>query len=356
MNVRGFILVFESGGNKTIRADDAIYKIGTSLDHSLINQLLEGFRFADHAQVIQEHIPEPGINQVSGGVLGASQIKVHISPILVGLLADNGFVIVRVHIAEIIGGRAGESGHRIQFNRMPLLCFPILRPSHRRFAGFRRQILVDFRHFQRQFGFIQHIGHIVLVIHGERFAPIALTAENGVPQAVIDLAFADASCFDLLGYFGNRLFDLQAVQHTAVDHFSLFGVIRTFAQVDGMTVVDDRNNRQIKFSGEGIVPAIVCGNRHNGARSVAGKHIFADPYGDGFIRKGIHGVRAGEHAGHGLHLALAFPFRAFGDIFQVIRHRFLLFRGGQWFYVFAFRRQYHKTHSVYGIRTSGEYF
>ena len=57
-----------------IRDRYTVHEIGTSLDHSLIDQFLEGFFLASDTDVIQEHIPETGIDQVTGSVFGASQV------------------------------------------------------------------------------------------------------------------------------------------------------------------------------------------------------------------------------------------------------------------------------------------
>ena len=40
---------------------------------------------------------------MTGGVLGTSQIEVNALPVAVGLLANQSFVVVRVHIAQIVG-------------------------------------------------------------------------------------------------------------------------------------------------------------------------------------------------------------------------------------------------------------
>ena len=100
----------------------------------------------------------------------------------------------------------------------------------------------------------------------------------------------------------------------------------------------------------------MCRYSHNSSCSVAGQYIFADPYRYSLICKRIDSIRACEYAGYSFYFALAFSFRPFGHIFQIICYFLFLLRGCQRFYIFAFGCQYHKTYSIYGIRTGGEDF
>ena len=83
-------------------ADIAINEVRTTLNHSLVDQLLERLVFADITQIIQELIPETTIDQVSSSMFATTQIQIHLSPIIVRLLADQCLVIVRIHVAQII--------------------------------------------------------------------------------------------------------------------------------------------------------------------------------------------------------------------------------------------------------------
>ncbi len=119
-----------------------------------------------------------------------SDIKVDIPPVAVSLGAYQLFVIMRIHITEVVGRRTGKTWHCVQFKRAALLGVPVLGTPQRGFAGFGRQVFVDFRQMQRKLVLAEHYGYTVLVIYRERFPPVALAAENGITQAVVYLYFA----------------------------------------------------------------------------------------------------------------------------------------------------------------------
>src|SRR5574344_854196 len=118
--------------------------VGTSLNHSLVNQLFVGFIFANDVDVKEEFIPKAGINQVSGSVFGPPDVQVHILPIFIFLFRNQFVRIMRVHISQIIAAGACKSGHGATFQRISLFCFPIFGACQWRFAGLRWQIFIDF--------------------------------------------------------------------------------------------------------------------------------------------------------------------------------------------------------------------
>ena len=138
---------------------------------------------------MQELIPETGVDQVSGSVFRSSYIKVYVFPVFVHFRVHQCFVVVRVHVAQIVCGRTGESRHGVQFQRedgnvVDLFVFyralvyrvprPFLGVSQWRFACFGGEELVYFRKFQRQTVFVDHVRHSVFVVYRERFPPVAL--------------------------------------------------------------------------------------------------------------------------------------------------------------------------------------
>ena len=50
-------------------------------DHAMAGALVVGLREGDHPQVIEELVPEPGVEQVEGGVLHAAVVPVHLAPV-----------------------------------------------------------------------------------------------------------------------------------------------------------------------------------------------------------------------------------------------------------------------------------
>ena len=111
MDLLRIVLILQSGRNIGFRTLDPIDKVRTPLNHSLIDQFFEGLLFAHIAQIVEEHIPEARIHQVSGRMLDSSDIEVDIAPILIRLFRHELLVVVRIHIAQIVGRRTGKSGH-----------------------------------------------------------------------------------------------------------------------------------------------------------------------------------------------------------------------------------------------------
>ena len=57
----------------------------------------------DDADIIEELVPEAGIQQMQRRVLHAAVVPVDGAPIGFGLFGDRGIRVMRVHIAQIIG-------------------------------------------------------------------------------------------------------------------------------------------------------------------------------------------------------------------------------------------------------------
>ena len=99
-----FILVFQVQRYECVGIFDTIYEVGTSLDHTLVDQFLEWFIFANDTHIIQEFIPETAVNQVTGSMFRTTYIQVYIAPVSVHILIDQSFIIVRIHITQVISG------------------------------------------------------------------------------------------------------------------------------------------------------------------------------------------------------------------------------------------------------------
>ncbi len=89
----------------------AIDEVRASLNHALVDKFLEGLFHHRHANVVQELVPEAGIDEVTRGVLGSANIEVHLLPVFHSLLRKVGLVVVRIHITQIVSARAGKTRH-----------------------------------------------------------------------------------------------------------------------------------------------------------------------------------------------------------------------------------------------------
>ena len=92
------ILILQSCGDKGIGIYYSIYKVGTSLNHSLVYKLAEWLRLHNIAKVVKELVPESGIYKVACCMLCTANVEIHISPVLICLPAHKSALVGRVHI------------------------------------------------------------------------------------------------------------------------------------------------------------------------------------------------------------------------------------------------------------------
>ena len=167
-----------------------IDKVGTTLNHALVDKFLERLVGTRISTVVEELVPEARVDKVTCSMLSTTHIEVNTAPIFVGILAHKSLVVLWIHIAQIVSRRTSETRHGVKFKREYGLVVdkrlvhhfflhgvpsPFLCSSEWRFACLSRLILVNLRQQQRQFLLWNHIRHLVLVINRERLAPISLT-------------------------------------------------------------------------------------------------------------------------------------------------------------------------------------
>ena len=83
--------------------------------HALIDEFVEGLFHNRHSYVVEELVPETGIDKVTGGMLCTANIEVDFLPIIDSLFGEVGFVVARIHIAEIVSAASCETGHGAEF-------------------------------------------------------------------------------------------------------------------------------------------------------------------------------------------------------------------------------------------------
>ena len=69
----------------------------------LADEALERLARRDEAEVEEEFVPEAAVDEVPRGVLGASDVEVHVLPIADCFFRNEGVVVARVHVAEVVG-------------------------------------------------------------------------------------------------------------------------------------------------------------------------------------------------------------------------------------------------------------
>ncbi len=78
------VLVFETVGYEGVSVLDTVDEIATALYHALVDELLEGLFGGGYAYVEEEFVPEAGVDEVSCGMLCASDVEVDVLPVVVG--------------------------------------------------------------------------------------------------------------------------------------------------------------------------------------------------------------------------------------------------------------------------------
>ena len=93
----------------------SVNEIRATLNHTLVHQFLERLVFTAIAGVIEELVPETRINEVTCSMFRTTNIEVDIAPVLISITTDKCLLVLRVHIAQIVGTGTGEARHGVQF-------------------------------------------------------------------------------------------------------------------------------------------------------------------------------------------------------------------------------------------------
>ena len=350
VNLRCLVLVLKTAGNEGICADNPINEVGTTLNHSLIDEFLERLLLAYISEVVEELIPEPRIDKVSRSVLSTTDVQVHIPPVSISLASDKFLIVVRIHIPEIVGAAAGESRHRALLYRITIIC-PILRSSKRRFSGLRRQVFVNLRQLERQFVEWHRSGHPIFEIHRERLAPISLAGKYGITKTVIGLAASQTVSLNIVLGSLNGILHLHSVQETGVYHHS-FLCIKTL--LTHVRTLYQRNNRKIESLCKRIVTAIVSRNRHYGSSTITGKYIFRHPYRHLLSCQRIGSIGTCENAAYCMSLGYSLPFRLLAGLGKIGLHLILPLSHSKLLHPLALRSKHHKSHAKDSISPGSE--
>ncbi|MNS52788.1 hypothetical protein D3C72_855150 [compost metagenome] len=269
-------------------------------DHALVEELLEGLGRGDVAEVVEYLVPEAGVQEVHDRVLRAADVQVDGQPALLGLLAHELLVVVRIHEAQVVPATAGPLGHGVGLaaRRQAGLGIggvdPLRRIGERALTGARRLDLVHLGQGQGQGALGEGLdGAVFEVDDRNRLAPVALAAEDPVAHAVGDLLGADALSFQPGVHLGDRLGLAQPVEEARVD-------VRAVALEGALFHVaafEHRLHRQAEGLGELPVTLVMPGHGHDGARAVGGEHVVRDPDRNFLAVGRVHGHGAGERAG-----------------------------------------------------------
>ena len=212
-----------------------------ALNHTLVDQLFEGFNCGHQTLVVQKLMPHPGVHQVANRVFGAPNVQVHLPPIVHRVLTGELLIVLRVHVAQEVPGRTRRARHGIGFPRHAIRqIHPVRCPRQRCLAARAGFKIVHIGQFQRQVYWRHRLSNAIgIVSHRERLAPVTLATEQGIAQFVVDLAFAQAHTLDAVQHFINGRRHFHAIQKAGIDDDALFIVAGGAGVIGLVDYVDD---------------------------------------------------------------------------------------------------------------------
>ena len=81
-----------------------------------MEEALVGFGCGDGSDVVEEDVPESGVEEVEDGVFGASDVEVGAAPVLFFFYIYRGVGVFGVEVAEVIPAGACPLGHGVGFS------------------------------------------------------------------------------------------------------------------------------------------------------------------------------------------------------------------------------------------------
>ncbi len=113
------------------------------------------------------------------------------------------------------------------------------------------------------------MGYSILIIYGERFSPISLTAKYSISKTIIHLHFAYTLFFYEFLCFGDGVLYFHAIEiefvRRGVDHLAAFGVKTLLTHIRSFY---KRNYRQVEMLCKSIVTAVMSRHCHYSARTI----------------------------------------------------------------------------------------
>ena len=241
--------------------------------HALRRALLIGLRRIDLAEVVEEVVPETGINQVARHMLHAAVVPVDRHPVVNLLSVRELLAVMRVAVAkEIPGGtrplrhgigltlcrtaalRAGAVHERLDLRKRRLTVLTGLKVIH--IGQAERKLLVRNR---------DHTA-VRAVNQRNRLAPVTLTVKGPVLHLELHTRVADALLREEFEHARNRILLVgHTVQEVGVNHDAVAAV----GFLLEIAALNDRDNLSAEALCELVVALVVRRHRHNRAGAVA---------------------------------------------------------------------------------------
>ena len=349
-----------------------VYNIAAALGHFIAvftqNHAVAGsfcirFRTGNSTDIIQELVPETGVQQVQCGMFHTAVVPVYRQPVFHPVPIGKSFVVVGVDITQEIPGGTGPLRHCVCFP----LCraaaagtcgvYPVCNPCQRAVAFACGFVVCQLWQNQRQLVFRYGLpAALFTVYHGYRLAPVTLAGEYPVAQFIVYLFFAYTFFFQVFynGLFG--FFNAHSVQEAAVCHLSAFAVC--ISRFGNIAAFDNLDNRQAELGCKLPVALVMAGNSHNGAGAVGSQYIVGNKNRNFLACNRVYGVYAFQHDAclffgqlGSFHIALFGGSLAVSNYFIII-FQLVLPR----IHIFVLRRNYHICGTEQCVRPGCVYF
>ena len=250
----------------------------------MAGSLFVRFRVRNHADIVQEVVPETGVEQVQSGMFHTAVVPVNRSPVFERFLACKRIVVVRVHIPKEVPGRSCPLGHRICLTFSGTTTAgaggvnPVGMSCQRALAIFTRFKIGNLGQRQRQFALRNRLPAALLTLdHRDRFAPVTLTAKDPVAEFKVDLIASLAVCFQPFNHLCLCIIDRQAGDKTGVNQCTGRDIGKcAFVQVGRGVALNNLNDRQAEFLCKLPVTGIMCRNCHDCTGAVAGQDVVGN--------------------------------------------------------------------------------
>ena len=249
-------------------------------DKSLRRALLIRLRRIDFAEIVEEVMPETGVNQMAGHVLHTAVIPVHRHPVVDLFSVRELLAVVRVAVTKEVprGTRPLRHGIGLTLSRAAALrASAVYEGIH--FRERRLSVLAGLK--------VIHIGQakrkllvgnrdhaaVRAVNQRNRLTPIALAVKRPVFHLKLNTRMSYALLPKELKHARNRILLVgKSVQELGINHNAV-AAVRLFLEIPAL---NDRDNLNIKALCELVVTLVVRRNRHNGTGAVAHHDIVGD--------------------------------------------------------------------------------
>ena len=285
-----FLVTFNDSinrGNPVTFAVFANIVEGICQHHTLTQQLFRWFVRVHHACITHQFVEEAEVEQVHNGVFNTTNVDIHRQPVVSRFGIQHTFFVLRASVARIVPGGLHKGVESVGFTQ----CWHTVNGSFRplRICFNRAGNAVHYHIFRQDHRQLvvrgRHYGTVFQRHHRNRRAPVTLTGNTPVAQAVVHFTLANAHRSQFIGDGVEGRFMVKTVELARVEQHAFFsqGLLRKI-WLRAVSCQDNRFDIQAVFRGKLVVALVVTRNRHNCARAVFHQYEVCCPNGNFFAR------------------------------------------------------------------------